>query len=1055
MNNPPVIRLLASASNERGDLFTRLTKDLFFALGYDNLRLDVHKSGRELDIQGEHRLEPRHVVAECKAHAAKMGGDELNKFFGALTRERKKHGTSPVAGYFVSLSGFKETGIEQEIETGDDRIILLNSQKIIEELERCRVIVGRTEAAECAGRCVQYVRLQGAMLDGEELLGHQRGYIWAVSYAQGKERSHCALIHADGTPLAENVAREIVEADRICGGSLYRLQYLAPPTPAPDRIALAAKADESYRKWIGEECGYIQLDGLPADADLSATRLKLERLFVPLKVNFLSEPDAHPDLELTLREMVYPVGEVLEKCLHLALLAMPGGGKSTLLKRLATAYAFPQRRSEIDDSLPQRDWLPLILRCRELRDRAHRPIIELLDDIPRHAGMRNDESVIFRDSIHTALRAGNALLLIDGLDEISDEGDRQTFANHLRTFIAMFPQAALIVTSREAGFRLVAGVVASTCVQAKIAPLDEDEVLSLCERWHVEVIGDSEKIRSKARNLGQEIWNNQSIRKLTENPLLLTTLLVVNRGGGELPPSRVALYREAIKVLVRTWNVEGYKPLDEDETLAQLSYVACFMMEEGSQQIGQKALLKLLQNSRRELEAELQFARISPQEFMERIEYRSSLLMQTGHENIDNVLQPVYEFRHLTFQEYLAARGYVEEQYPGRNSGESLTKILGQHFEDERWREIIPLGAVLAGRKAEDLIKRLTAESEILSSNEVRLKKSKEDSFGVLLYRCILDEIQVTAPTLRRALLELARSRYRKSRNLGERWVITILKGKFGAVFKEVIEQTYLNGSPGFEQYNSALTEIAMYSHFGEEKPILSPTIVASLTNALKADDRLGKIYASLVCMVLAYDEGYKKEPRTIDTALQEHFHPLIPALNEILNDDDWPSALAASWAMAWVGSRRLQSSPPEPKTILSLYKLWHKQELKEQSRYFAWALSTQPLLPRETFNIEVWGDCDLFLRQALLANEQKTRLSEFARAAVVVGWYRRSPWSDSELVDLISKQPDSLMGHSSSESTLCELLGNLGDSGRVVLKEWERKRAEREERRGRSLESL
>src|SRR4051794_15525357 len=125
MHNSPAIRLLASTNNERGDLFTRLTKDLFFALGYDNLRLDVHKSGRELDIQGEHRFEPRRVVGECKAHADKMGGAESNKFFGALERERRKYKRTPVAGYFVSLSGFTETGIEQENETGDDRVILL------------------------------------------------------------------------------------------------------------------------------------------------------------------------------------------------------------------------------------------------------------------------------------------------------------------------------------------------------------------------------------------------------------------------------------------------------------------------------------------------------------------------------------------------------------------------------------------------------------------------------------------------------------------------------------------------------------------------------------------------------------------------------------------------------------------------------------------------------------------------------------------------------------------------------------------------------------------
>src|SRR5262245_29684206 len=151
MNTPSAIRLLGSTNNARGDLFTRLTKDLFFALGYDDLRLDVHKSGRELDLQGKHRFEPRRVVAECKAHAAKMGGDELNKFFGALARERGKDKTTPVAGYFVSLSGFTETGIEQETETGEGRVILLDGHRVVEELERSRVLVGRAEAAERAG----------------------------------------------------------------------------------------------------------------------------------------------------------------------------------------------------------------------------------------------------------------------------------------------------------------------------------------------------------------------------------------------------------------------------------------------------------------------------------------------------------------------------------------------------------------------------------------------------------------------------------------------------------------------------------------------------------------------------------------------------------------------------------------------------------------------------------------------------------------------------------------------------------------------------------------
>src|SRR5258708_6871664 len=165
MQDSTQIRLLASGNNERGDLFTRLTKDLFFALGYDNLRLDVHKSGRELDLQGEHRFEPRRVVGECKAHAAKIGGDELNKFFGALARERKKYEPTAVVGYFVSLGGFTETGVEQEVDSGDDRVILLDSQKVVAALERCRVIVELPKAAERAGHCAQHLGLQDAVLD--------------------------------------------------------------------------------------------------------------------------------------------------------------------------------------------------------------------------------------------------------------------------------------------------------------------------------------------------------------------------------------------------------------------------------------------------------------------------------------------------------------------------------------------------------------------------------------------------------------------------------------------------------------------------------------------------------------------------------------------------------------------------------------------------------------------------------------------------------------------------------------------------------------------------
>ena len=51
-------------------------------------------------------------------------------------------------------------------------------------------------------------------------------------------------------------------------------------------------------------------------------------------------------------------------------------------------------------------------------------------------------------------------------------------------------------------------------------------------------MGDNAKVRSEAGQLAATIWANERIRALAENPLMLTTLLVVRRCIGELPNRR-------------------------------------------------------------------------------------------------------------------------------------------------------------------------------------------------------------------------------------------------------------------------------------------------------------------------------------------------------------------------------------------------------------------------------------------------------------------------------------------------------------------------------------
>ena len=106
-------------------------------------------------------MRQRLLVAECKAHKKEMGGDAINKFLGALTRERDKQKPKPVSGYFVSLGGFTQTAIEQELESGPERVTLLDAQGMIAELERSHILIPRVAAIERAVAAPQAPGLHG------------------------------------------------------------------------------------------------------------------------------------------------------------------------------------------------------------------------------------------------------------------------------------------------------------------------------------------------------------------------------------------------------------------------------------------------------------------------------------------------------------------------------------------------------------------------------------------------------------------------------------------------------------------------------------------------------------------------------------------------------------------------------------------------------------------------------------------------------------------------------------------------------------------------------
>lgn len=1008
MPETTLIQILEMESNRRGDLFARLMVDLFIALGYEPPRLNIQQAGRELDLVAVHRLESRRAVAECKATERPIGGADLNKFVGVLDAEHEDN--RPVTGYFISLAGFTETAVEQERRRPRTRIVMLDASQVVSQLIEGRILVPKDRATELAGRVC--AGLDGLDLDPDaEILAHARGWIWAVYYRRGMVRTHFVLVRSDGELLPRTIAEEVIAADRDCRGSLHTLRCLNPePRKQDDEVEAAVSA---YRQYIANECGFMHLDGLPADADIASRSLRLEALFVPLYLDILRGGAAGNKKKGKKRR---PVGRILSKYARLALLAPPGGGKSTLMKRLAVAYSDPLRRDQSADNLPVRDWLPVFLRCRDIRHLARGSFADLLDALAQREPIR-PHAAAFRAYVDQELLAGRVLLLVDGIDEIPDPGDRAAFICMLRAALLAYPATAAVITSREAGFRHVAAHLATVCTRVRLAPFNDDDITRLTVAWFRQVAGDRDEVRTAAEQLAAVIIRNDRIMRLAVNPLLLTTLLLVKRWVGSLPTRRALLYGKAVEVLLMTWNVEGHDPIPENEALPQLCFVAAAMMRSGMQEISQPRLAALLQEAREALPAELGFVRETVDQFIRRVEERSSLLIMTGHSVENGRLVEFFEFRHLTFQEFLAARAMVEGWYPGHREADALVSVLEPCLEDETWREVVPLAAVLGGKATDAVIQRLTQlVTDRMTGPEI--PSPETDPLYLVLGNCLADEAPARPATIRAAIRALIGFGPLDTAPFARMFAL----GRYGRELLQEAGKAYL-AAGDLRAAGHALATAAYWQTLGEDDSARLAPVAESFKDLVGTEERLSRCTGALGLAVLCtrlHDEGRDDDRAACSGSLRQAGAGLV----SLLLADGLPEQWAAAWALLELGAFRIWAPPAEPDVLGRLFDLWLRSPSDEVRRLAAWALARQTLCKRDDGRrcaSATSADLDdLLSRYGGLSRRREQP------AFLAAAWYRRG-LSDPELITraraLLVDTDDR-----TAKITLRELLGHLGE---------------------------
>jgi formylglycine-generating enzyme required for sulfatase activity len=360
----------------------------------------------------------------------------------------------------------------------------------------------------------------------------------------------------------------------------------------------------------------------------------------------------------------------------IVILGDPGSGKTTHLKRL---LLWCLRKGPGDLGLPE-GIIPVFLPLRELKnlERGLDVFIEGQLDKPH---LRTPEG--FGERL---LKRGNLLLLLDGLDEVADAGQRVRVSQWINEAVRMHRSCRFVVTCRFAGYTREAQL-SEDFLQMHIRPLSQEEMRAFVRNWYSIVEGALNKDKGQAgvlaennskdliERLEKPEFRSRRVFELTRNPLLLTNICLVHKDRGNLPHNRVRLYEECTDVLLELWRAAiGYDTKIDARSGRKVLQPAALWLhgEEGRTRAGAAELKPVIEPVLRAVG----WPHGNAEEFLRVVRDESGLL--TGWD------QDQYGFMHLGFQEFLVARE-IQNTY---HRNPMVLSDLADRFGESWWQEV-------------------------------------------------------------------------------------------------------------------------------------------------------------------------------------------------------------------------------------------------------------------------------------------------------------------------------------------------------------------------------
>ncbi|NEO14543.1 MULTISPECIES: HEAT repeat domain-containing protein [unclassified Moorena] len=376
---------------------------------------------------------------------------------------------------------------------------------------------------------------------------------------------------------------------------------------------------------------------------------------------------------------------------RVVILGAPGSGKTTLMSYFAVMLA--ESKAEVLGLDGDTDWLPILIRMRDFGINLDKNLIDYARGFAENTMSVQRLPVGFFEHW---LSDGRALILLDGLDEVAEEAKRNDVVRRIENFLGQFDRNRAIITSRPAGYRRDF-FRTEEFPHYQIEPFDDSKISAFIDNWYNSRFQDQAEAERRKESLRKALDDNDRIKLLARNPLLLTIIALIHRYQAVLPKERYKLYDKAVETLLTSWDAN--KELSSDKWLTYLSlddlrrlmeWLAYWIHTQGNAEdkdsgtlIDQDDLIKQLAEQIKTLkQVDLYKAKQEAKRFVELIRKRTGLLNEQG--------QDCYGFVHKTFQEYLCAQ---EINYQAENEYDFgiVLNHIREHLHDSHWREVLLL----------------------------------------------------------------------------------------------------------------------------------------------------------------------------------------------------------------------------------------------------------------------------------------------------------------------------------------------------------------------------